>query len=516
MAVAELVAPERPGVEAIEQALDGRFTVRPGAAVTRERVLLDTFDGLLRAERLSLRWEDGAFELRREGEERPVAVGPGGDPRGPVPVATLPAGTLRDAIVDVVEVRALLPRARVRVTTQTLAFLDELDKTVARLSIEVPELLLSGRRTTPLSTRLTLRGLRGYEDQERAIETLLGDALAAAGAERPLSDEAVLAAGGRPEGISSKVDVPLRAGERADRAAVRVLEALMEVIEANLPGTIADIDSEFLHDLRVSVRRTRAVQRELKRVFPPEHLRRMRDGFKWVQQVTGDARDLDVYVLGFDSMRSLVDPGLRADLEPLLAVLRQRRLTARREMVRELRSERSAALWREWRALLGRLEQLADDERPDAARPIEQVTGGRIRRVYRKMVKMGRAIDADSPPEEYHELRKKGKELRYLLELFAQPIHDPAIVKPMVKTLKGLQDVLGHHQDREVQMTMLRGLRDAVAAQPGGPAALMAMGVLIERLEEDAAASRAEFAERFSAFAAREQRALVRRTFPAP
>ncbi len=31
---------------------------------------------------------------------------------------------------------------------------------------------------------------------------------------------------------------------------------------------------------------------------------------------------------------------------------------------------------------------------------------------------MGGAIDESSPAEAYHELRKKGKELRYLLELF--------------------------------------------------------------------------------------------------
>ncbi len=59
-------------------------------------------------------------------------------------------------------------------------------------------------------------------------------------------------------------------------------------------------------------------------------------------------------------------------------------------------------------------------------------------------------------PREYHELRKKGKELRYLLELFAEPLYDASVVKPLVKALKGLQDVLGRHQDREVQIEMLK------------------------------------------------------------
>ena len=164
------------------------------------------------------------------------------------------------------------------------------------------------------------------------------------------------AAGRDPAGVQSKIAVALEPGERADVAAVRVLRALLDVIEANLEGTIADTDSEFLHDFRVSVRRTRAVQRELKRVFPPGELRTFRDEFRWLQQVTGDSRDLDVYVLEFDAMRALVPETMSPDLEPLLELLRGRRLAARREMVRVLRSERVALLLARWSAFLDRLE----------------------------------------------------------------------------------------------------------------------------------------------------------------
>ena len=38
----------------------------------------------------------------------------------------------------------------------------------------------------------------------------------------------------------------------------------------------------------------------------------------------------------------------------------------------------------------------------------------------------------------------------------------------MIKSLKALQDVLGRHQDREVQVATLTSLRDEVAALPGG------------------------------------------------
>jgi len=83
----------------------------------------------------------------------------------------------------------------------------------------------------------------------------------------------------------------------------------------------------------------------------------------------------------------------------------------------------------------------------------------------------------------------------------------------MVRSLKALQDTLGRHQDREIQVAMLRSLGDDVAAQENGAAGLMAMGMLVERLESDLAAARAEFGDRFAAFAAKAQRSLVRDTF---
>ena len=104
------------------------------------------------------------------------------------------------------------------------------------------------------------------------------------------------------------------------------------------------------------------------------------------------------------------------------------------------------------------------------------VAGKRIRKVYKQIVTMGRAIERSSPAEDYHELRKKGKELRYLLELFGVKLFDEEAVTPFVKSLKGLQDLLGRHQDREVQIAMLRSSAEEVATLPGGGAACMAMG----------------------------------------
>jgi CHAD domain-containing protein len=296
--------------------------------------------------------------------------------------------------------------------------------------------------------------------------------------------------------------------QRADEAVAAVLKDLLATIEGNFEGALDGRDPEALHDLRVAVRRTRAIQRELKGTFPKAPLAHFRAEFRWLQRATGAARDMDVYVHGFDSLRALLSTPARPDLQPPLALLVERRGRARLEMKRALRSERTTALLSEWRLLLEGLREPPQDERPDGARPIGELAGARISRLYRRMVRMGLAIRPSSPPEAYHELRKLGKELRYILELFGAPLYAEEVTGPMIKALKALQDVLGRHQDREVQAALLRSLEAELA-----PAPRRAVAVLVARLEQDQVNARTQFARRFARFSSPEQRELVENAF---
>jgi CHAD domain-containing protein len=259
------------------------------------------------------------------------------------------------------------------------------------------------------------------------------------------------------------------------------------------------------------VRRSRSVLRELKRAFPPEPLAVERDALRWIQAVTGPTRDLDVQLLDWDHLVAGIPVERHAALAPVRALLVRHRAGAFRALRRELRGPAYRQPWDGYRAFLAG-DLGPDDERPDANRPILDVAGRRIRKVYRRMVAMGAAIDDASPAGDLHELRKRGKELRYLLELFGG-LWPGDVVKPMVRSLKGLQDVLGVHQDREVQATYLRDLAGELAGTTGGPAALLALGVLVERLDAEQRDARGAFAERFAAFAADDQQAVVAKVF---
>jgi CHAD domain-containing protein len=499
--------------------LDKRFPVIAERGDTRTYTVLDTADRRLRAAGIDLDLEAGPGRARmvlREHPGRPPLVAEVRRPhRKRYLVGDLPPGPLRERVSPIVEMRALLPLANVRVEAQQVRVLNADDKTVARLTVATPAALPDGplAASVPLTPRVEVAGVLGYPKPLARVSAALrrgpkGGLVDAAAA---LSDEAIAAAGGDAKGIRTKVRVDLRAQQRTDQAALAVLDDLAGMVEANLPGTLDDLDTEFLHDLRVAVRRSRSVLRELKRAFPPEPLAVERDALRWIQAVTGPTRDLDVQLLDWDHLVAGIPVERHAALAPVRALLVRHRAGAFRALRRELRGPAYRQPWDGYRAFLAG-DLGPDDERPDANRPILDVAGRRIRKVYRRMVAMGAAIDDASPAGDLHELRKRGKELRYLLELFGG-LWPGDVVKPMVRSLKGLQDVLGVHQDREVQATYLRDLAGELAGTTGGPAALLALGVLVERLDAEQRDARGAFAERFAAFAADDQQAVVAKVF---
>ena len=319
-------------------------------------------------------------------------------PTKPLFARELPPGPLRDTLLPITDVRALLPLAQLRSRERLLSVLDDERKTVVRLALEETALLRSDGPDAALRPRLRITGIRGYDkDLGRVQEALVGE-LGFKPADQPLVDEAVRAAGGVPGGLPTKVGVPLQPDQRSD--ARRRRRAARDAR--------GDRGEPRRHDRRprqrvparprVSVRRSRSVQRELKRVFPPDELAHYRAEFRWLQQVTGDVRDLDVHVLEFDDMRALVPEAMRDDLDPLLRVLRARRVNgAPARWCERCAPSGPTTLLSAWGSFLDGLEAMPEDERPDAARPIVEVAGERIRKVYRRMLKMGGAIDAVEP-----------------------------------------------------------------------------------------------------------------------
>jgi CHAD domain-containing protein len=498
----ELLLTDEGSALAAMAALGEHWTVEGAETTVVDREFLDSFDGRLHAAGLVL--------------ERPAH---GGDHRmvlrEPDGLTRTVDGPVRERLQKVLGVRSVQPQARVRSRLRPLRLRNEDSKIVVRVTVETPEVIVPGQEPKALGRRLHLNRVLGYDADLARAQALLEGELGLTAPERSLVDESILLAGGSPDGRSTKIDVKLRARDRADTAAVTVCRQMAEVAEATLPGTLADHDIEFLHDFRVAIRRTRSMLRELEGTLPPEEAGAAAEHLRWVQKITGETRDLDVLLEEWDERLAALPAAAAADLGPVRTALARRRDAAFSAMRAQLRSPRYEIGWRAWRTLLDRPLGTDDpDERPRAATPIAELAGERIRTVYDLMVRHGAKIGADSPAEDLHRLRKRGKELRYLLEVFGG-LWPAKEVKPLVKTLKELQDVLGRFQDREAQADDLRDLAGDVADEPGGAEALIALGRLLDALDADQRAAREEFFTQFPAFASKPTRKRVKETFVA-
>lgn len=309
-----------------------------------------------------------------------------------------------------------------------------------------------------------------------------------------------LEAGGlRPAWQWKQARVPMAADEPANVAAARVLERLLEIQQANLPGVLVGEEPEYLHDLRVANRRARTVVRQMRVALDPAAAGRLSDELRWLAAQTTSTRDLEVLLETLDASA--------AQLAPLRLLLERRLERARAEMTAMLRSSRRTQLEQTLESLLDVAARASGAVVP----PVAVLAATRIRRQHRRMVRSGAAIGPTTEAQAYHDLRKQGKELRYLLELFGTALFDTQAVSELIATLKQLQDVLGCHQDCAVHAATLRTLAPELAASPGGAEALLAAGALLAGLEAQQAAARERFQAAFSGFASPRARGLVAR-----
>ncbi len=515
-----------------------------------ERTIVDTFDWRLRGRRMSLELERTPAPARPRPSAPSRASGDGSQPwlvwrstdtgavLGRIPVDAVPtfaadlaASPTRDRLASVVEMRALLELATVRSEQVSLRLVDEEGKTQVRIVMERSELLADCRTpptagtrpadtrpTTTLPTVVEVIPVRGYDKAAASVYALLGAQVVLRPLDRDVVDEALKAMGHAPGSYSSKLVLRHAPDAVALDVFVAILGALLATMATNEAGTRADLDTEFLHDFRVAVRRTRSMLAMAARVIPPDRLGYLRDEFKWLGDVTTPTRDLDVYLLGFGDFEAAVAESRRGDLAPLRSFLERHQVEAHAELVAALDSPRYRALMADYKAWLAdpTAEPGASDSDvvPDAGRPAHDVAAERTWKAYRKLVRDGRRITSHSPPQRLHDLRKDAKKLRYALECFGS-LFPAAEIAAGVKELKGVQDVLGTFQDCEVQKASLEGFGQEMITE-GGPsqaAALMAMGALVEQLDDREAKARADFAERWERFDDRVVRARFRRLF---
>lgn len=411
--------------------------------------------------------------------------------RPPLAPEKLPAGAIADRVADLAGIRSLLPRASATGPVTVLSVTDKRDKTVARVAVEGPAAIEPGE--AELGRRLRVEPLRGYEKEARRVGRRLAELPGLTTAGESLFEAVCEAAGVRPGEYRSK-PVPLRdSAEPAAEAFAGLLGQLLEIMRSNLDGTLRRYDTEFLHDLRVAVRRSRSLLKLDRGVLPAEVREHLGAELKWLGDETSASRDLDVYLLGFDAMTAEVPDA--HELDPFRALLEAHCRAAHTTLNRALRSARFRRLTEYWGGDL----VVAGELGPDGMRPAGKVADARLARAWRRVEQRGNAITAGSPAEDLHNLRKRCKELRYLLEFFAG-LYDAKAHKTIVTELKQLQDNLGEFQDAESQRHLVRDHAEELGEHGAPAGTLLALGRLEEHLEHRQHTARHEFAARWKRF----------------
>jgi CHAD domain-containing protein len=216
-----------------------------------------------------------------------------------------------------------------------------------------------------------------------------------------------------------------------------------ERLLAHDPGTRLGTDPEDLHQLRVATRRLRAFLRAGRPLLERPWAESLRAELGWLGSALGPARDLDVLV---EHLRADVDEAGVAGTaaEGLLASFDAERARAREAVVEALGTDR-------YLALLDRVEDAAasprfSDDEPSLARIWW--------REWKRTRKAFRSLGEEPPDDELHAARIRVKRARYAAELAAHELGGDG--ERFVAAAKGLQDVLGEHQDAVVAEERIR------------------------------------------------------------
>jgi len=481
------------------------FTVDRGNLKTRNIALYDTFE--------SQAWSTNHLVLKTSGQLSITDLSNGNLSascsfrRSPVAFMAqeIHDGPVREILKQISPLRAFIRLAEYMHNEEQWRILDENCKTVATLRLTT---LSAGTKKKQSTTVLTLTPLRGYQDevatiQDAAEKTAKATTLPSL---EPMYRNIFKQCGFSVQAYASKPTVRLEKDAPVGQSARRMLRQTLQVLRTNEPWIPKDIDTEFLHDYRVAIRRTRSILAQLKGIFAEETIAPFRQGFRDLAKRTNNLRDQDVYLLEADTLRAMLPQRLRPGLEPFFEDLRKGRHAELRKFARHLSTTHHAAFIKQWEAFLRNPHAVTLHEGSIKTAEAAKTT---IRKAWKKVLRHGRNIGQEASDQELHALRLDCKKLRYLLEFFAT-VYPDNIINPAVKQLKNLQDNLGSFVDLSVQQDHLYQWLASSPRCKNNPETAASLGGLIALIGNERENVRARFHKTFRKFDSEETEHLFR------
>ncbi len=252
-------------------------------------------------------------------------------------------------------------------------------------------------------------------------------------------------------------------------------------VHANEHGVVHSDDPEYLHQMRVGIRRLRSAFRLFRDLLgdagAPEA-----GALRGIAAALAPARDWDVLVVETLPMASDA-LALHHAAPALLEAGERERQRARALAIRSIKTDG----YRNSMMALGRLLAIPDDQ-PDSAawrQPARECAAQILAHWHARVLKRGRRLDRRSSAE-LHRLRIAVKQLRYAVEFF-NGLFAPRRMSALRQRLMRLQDILGNINDAASVVPMLES-----AAAAGGPDVQLAADKIVAWCADRTAGERTE------------------------
>jgi len=511
----DYLVPDRLLWQTLQERIANNFACMPEKMASTKIAFFDSFDWRLYNKQLLLMRRHNTYELCLLHDESPIVAQPW--PSGTCPIFwwDFHDTELAQRLEKILDVRALVLCLKLSRQSQLLRILNRDEKTVLKVCLQrnVQESTADDAHSIQL---LKLTAIRGYDDFLEKFKIFL-KTLQLAPCTKHILENISQGRARKPGDYSSKMYLHLKPEQTAKSAVVVIYNHLHDMMKQNEVGIKADIDTEFLHDFRVAVRRTRSALTQIQLVLPRQLTQEFKVRFAALGKATSRLRDLDVFLLREKEYQAILPEALRPGLAPMFrGLIRERRREHKRLKV-ALESPEYETMLKEWLQAIRTLDTSSVNlECRNSDEPIANVSRQFIHKKYKQVLRVGKNLSSNSPDSDLHDLRIECKKLRYLLEFF-RSLYDESEMAPLTRQLKQLQDNLGDFNDLGIQQANLKQMLDGVAPQsPNQTICAATIGGLIAVLHHRQRQLRMEFESTFAKFADRRNLALYEKLFRSP
>ena len=447
-----------PGPEAetaiVAKMRENDYLIKEPGQVKNIDIYLDTFDWSLLKKKLSLRYRVangkamytvksiGGIEegiARRMETEIKIAA--------PVAVpADIPVKQVKELVAGIIYPRKLVEHIQIRTERR-------------RYRVTSPE-----GAEIELAFDTSSFSLRGLHQPKRAqkLQEMEAELLKGTSAALKALSSLLLHAFGYSVSTASKLEVALerlkvsipskkppeelraRLDDRLDLALRKILFYQFNWFCEQLPGVLSDIDTEFVHQARVTTRRMRSALKLFHDTIPSGIDDYLSRELKWLGEMFGEVRDLDVFLLNLSRFQMQIERFPEKKKEVFDNWIDQHRRTPLKNLIGAVESPRFANFAR-------RLKLFVEGPLPVRPRAhlalklISDMAPVIIRQKLDAVIKQGHAVLENPNLKQFHLLRIEMKKLRYACEFMA-PAYN-GVLDPFINRTVEIQDCLGEIQD---------------------------------------------------------------------